>query len=83
MDEDNFLKCDIFCNGFQVRVNTRLLYQQTKFNLLREESEGYAKLVIVSPLSLSLSLCASPCLLVTALDALSLFPLGDFTANQI
>lgn len=30
---------------FQVRVNTRLLYQQTKFNLLREESEGYAKLV--------------------------------------
>ncbi len=29
----------------QVRVNTRLLYQQTKFNLLREESEGYAKLV--------------------------------------
>ena len=29
----------------QVRVNTRLLYQQTKFNLLWEESEGYAKLV--------------------------------------
>ncbi|KAG5553629.1 hypothetical protein RHGRI_011503 [Rhododendron griersonianum] len=29
----------------KVRVNTRLLYQQTKFNLLREESEGYAKLV--------------------------------------
>ncbi|XP_060213788.1 THO complex subunit 2 isoform X5 [Lycium barbarum] len=29
----------------EVRVNTRLLYQQTKFNLLREESEGYAKLV--------------------------------------
>ncbi|KAG8078870.1 hypothetical protein GUJ93_ZPchr0007g5218 [Zizania palustris] len=28
----------------EVRVNTRLLYQQTKFNLLREESEGYAKL---------------------------------------
>ncbi|WZZ10565.1 hypothetical protein YC2023_096486 [Brassica napus] len=28
-----------------VRLNTRLLYQQTKFNLLREESEGYAKLV--------------------------------------
>lgn len=33
------------CSVFQVRVNTRLLYQQTKFNLLREESEGYAKLV--------------------------------------
>ncbi|WJX54413.1 THO complex subunit 2 [Trifolium repens] len=31
--------------GKEVRVNTRLLYQQTKFNLLREESEGYAKLV--------------------------------------
>lgn len=29
----------------EVRVNTRLLYQQTKFNLLREESEGYAKLL--------------------------------------
>ncbi|KAL7181123.1 hypothetical protein ACSBR1_040061 [Camellia fascicularis] len=29
----------------EVRVNTRLLYQQTKFNLIREESEGYAKLV--------------------------------------
>ncbi|KAK1308545.1 hypothetical protein QJS10_CPA09g00274 [Acorus calamus] len=29
----------------EVRANTRLLYQQTKFNLLREESEGYAKLV--------------------------------------
>ncbi|KAI8538772.1 hypothetical protein RHMOL_Rhmol09G0129800 [Rhododendron molle] len=30
-----------------VRVNTRLLYQQTKFNLLREESEGYAKLSLI------------------------------------
>ncbi|XP_044488002.1 THO complex subunit 2 isoform X2 [Mangifera indica] len=30
--------------GKEVRVNTRILYQQTKFNLLREESEGYAKL---------------------------------------
>ncbi|KAI9128252.1 hypothetical protein K1719_001245 [Acacia pycnantha] len=28
----------------KVRINTRLLYQQIKFNLLREESEGYAKL---------------------------------------
>nr|CAD1819358.1 unnamed protein product [Ananas comosus var. bracteatus] len=32
----------------EVRVNTRLLYQQTKFNLLQEESEGYAKLVSTS-----------------------------------
>lgn len=31
--------------GKEVRVNTRLLYQQTKFNLLREESEGYSKLI--------------------------------------
>lgn len=36
---------EFFGCQFQVRVNTRLLYQQTKFNLLREESEGYAKLV--------------------------------------
>lgn len=28
-----------------VRVNTRLIYTQTKFNLLREESEGYSKLI--------------------------------------
>ncbi|KDD71454.1 hypothetical protein H632_c4992p0, partial [Helicosporidium sp. ATCC 50920] len=28
----------------EVRVNTRLCYNQRKFNLLREESEGYAKL---------------------------------------
>ncbi|XP_020095173.1 THO complex subunit 2-like isoform X1 [Ananas comosus] len=32
----------------EVRVNTRLLYRQTKFNLLREESEGYAKLAWAS-----------------------------------
>ena len=28
-----------------VKANTRLLYTQVKFNLLREETEGYAKLV--------------------------------------
>lgn len=28
----------------EVRANTRRVYQQRKFNLLREESEGYAKL---------------------------------------
>ena len=28
-----------------IRVNTSLLYKQQKFNLLREESEGYAKLI--------------------------------------
>ncbi|KAK3270167.1 THO complex subunit 2 [Cymbomonas tetramitiformis] len=29
----------------EIRVNTRLLYTQNKFNLLREESEGYSKVV--------------------------------------
>jgi THO complex subunit 2 len=28
-----------------VRVNTKNVYQQQKFNLLREESEGYAKVL--------------------------------------
>ena len=28
-----------------IRLKTRLLYTQHKFNLLREESEGYAKLL--------------------------------------
>ena len=30
-----------------IRVNTKAVYQQYKFNLLREESEGFAKLVTV------------------------------------
>ncbi|KAM7540386.1 hypothetical protein Aperf_G00000037924 [Anoplocephala perfoliata] len=29
-----------------VRIKTRLFYKQQKFNLLREESEGYAKLMV-------------------------------------
>jgi hypothetical protein len=29
----------------EVRVNTKLVYTQQKFNLLREESEGYSKLI--------------------------------------
>lgn len=41
----NYLFLMFLSSKFQVRVNTRLLYQQTKFNLLREESEGYSKLV--------------------------------------
>ncbi|GAY51844.1 hypothetical protein CUMW_137400 [Citrus unshiu] len=32
--------------GKEVKVNTSLLYQQTKFNLQREKSEGYAKLLV-------------------------------------
>ena len=31
----------------EVRVNTKVVYNQTKFNLLREESEGYAKALVV------------------------------------
>ncbi|XP_047974285.1 THO complex subunit 2 isoform X2 [Salvia hispanica] len=50
-DEDFLWECEMIkikaadLKSKEVRVNTRLLYQQTKFNLLREESEGYAKLV--------------------------------------
>ncbi|KAK9763193.1 THO2 plays a role in transcriptional elongation, variant 2, partial [Basidiobolus ranarum] len=32
-------------NKKAIRINTSLLYKQQKFNLLREESEGYAKLI--------------------------------------
>ncbi|KAG4304108.1 hypothetical protein PORY_002472 [Pneumocystis oryctolagi] len=28
-----------------IRINTSLLYKQTKFNLIREENEGYSKLI--------------------------------------
>lgn len=35
----------------QIRVNTKLMYTQTKFNLLAEESEGYAKVVSISCLT--------------------------------
>jgi len=31
--------------ALQIRVNTTMVYKQNKFNLLREESEGYAKLI--------------------------------------
>jgi len=31
----------------EVRVNTKVVYNQQKFNLLREESEGYAKVLTV------------------------------------
>ncbi|PJF17453.1 hypothetical protein PSACC_02740 [Paramicrosporidium saccamoebae] len=30
-----------------IRINTNMLYKQQKFNLLREESEGFAKLIAV------------------------------------
>ena len=31
----------------EIRVNTRVVYTQKKFNLLREETEGYAKVIAV------------------------------------
>ena len=34
----------IFYTRF-IKVKTKLFYKQQKFNLLREESEGYAKLI--------------------------------------
>ncbi|KAL8281053.1 hypothetical protein RQP46_006411 [Phenoliferia psychrophenolica] len=35
-----------FFNRLEVRARTALYYKQQKFNLLREESEGYAKLIV-------------------------------------
>lgn len=40
----NLLKKKVFYTRF-IKVKTKLFYKQQKFNLLREESEGYAKLV--------------------------------------
>ncbi len=34
-------------NKKQIRINTTLLYKQQKFNLLREETEGFAKLIVL------------------------------------
>ena len=40
-----FIESQVNLNKMIVRANTSSLYAQQKFNLLREESEGYAKLV--------------------------------------
>lgn len=53
--------CLVLMAILQVRVNTRLLYQQTKFNLLREESEGYSKLVYFYSTSLVTCLLVNFC----------------------
>ena len=47
-DQDLLSKLDLVRNTFariQVRKQTNILYRQANFNLMREESEGFAKLV--------------------------------------
>lgn len=45
LQDCNLLKTKkIFYTRF-IKVKTKLFYKQQKFNLLREESEGYAKLI--------------------------------------
>ncbi|CAN6621826.1 THO complex subunit 2 [Trichomonascus vanleenenianus] len=49
MDMPSLLALDIAKPTFEraiVKENTNLLYKQKRFNLLREESEGYAKLIV-------------------------------------
>lgn len=43
MEQIGFEKADIWRRK-EIKANTRRVYTQKKFNLLREESEGYAKL---------------------------------------
>jgi THO complex subunit 2 len=45
LEEAGFIPSSVGWKKKEVRVNTRLFYTQQKFNLLREESEGYAKLI--------------------------------------
>ena len=45
LQDCNLLKVKkVFYTKF-IKVKTKLFYKQQKFNLLREESEGYAKLI--------------------------------------
>jgi len=45
LQDCNILKVrKVFYTRF-IKVKTKLFYKQQKFNLLREESEGYAKLI--------------------------------------
>ena len=48
LDEETLVQCALVSAVFQkkrVRVNTKLIYEQQKFNLMREENEGFAKLI--------------------------------------
>ncbi|XP_067949225.1 THO complex subunit 2-like isoform X2 [Watersipora subatra] len=44
LEQIDLVKADDF-NKKYIKVKTKLYYKQQKFNLLREESEGYAKLI--------------------------------------
>ncbi|GAA5910057.1 uncharacterized protein JCM6883_000540 [Sporobolomyces salmoneus] len=46
ISELDFIQDARFFGRLEVRQRTALFYKQQKFNLLREESEGYAKLVV-------------------------------------
>lgn len=48
IDQDVLMKLELVRSSFQkmaVRMSTNLLYRQASYNLLREETEGWAKLV--------------------------------------
>ena len=47
LEEAGFLASASQFRKKEIRVNTRVVYTQKKFNLLREESEGYAKVLAV------------------------------------
>lgn len=47
LEEAGLLQSAQLFNKKQIRINTSMLYKQQKYNLLREESEGFAKLVCV------------------------------------
>ena len=45
LEECSLIPSSVGWKKKEVRINTRLVYTQNKFNLLREESEGYSKLI--------------------------------------
>ena len=61
MEQIGFEKADVWRKK-EIKANTRRVYTQKKFNLLREESEGYSKLITL------LSQAGSGAISVTGLD---------------
>lgn len=45
LQEIDLIKDHVNFHKQQVRINTKALYTQQKYNLFREESEGYSKLI--------------------------------------
>ncbi|KAJ3129193.1 THO complex subunit 2 [Nowakowskiella sp. JEL0407] len=45
LEATGLIQSHVFLSKKMVRLNTVMLYKQQKFNLLREESEGYSKLI--------------------------------------